>query len=303
MVDTLSDSGETVDPMPTVDNETVIKAQLTENTGAHLLDSGSAYGRHWEENQENPPWEDAVWQVEGSSRDLHDGYVVKNLYHHLLERTRRDERAVALEIALYKFGRSAEYERDSWLTTMEAFAEALADRVSVGEWVETYGVPVEVANRLPIGLKEEVEHPYFTFNTYNTEFHDLTQVIQGVGFGGPYANYTAVSVHGGCDIRGGYTAPRVYEVPPSEVMGSEFHFRCESFDWRDAESCCWDNENLIFLDDVDPFALEDAGYIDEGEEEHPALEAAHQANHDGRMDGAVFYYDEQRDDIGHVTFS
>ena len=28
-----------------------IYAMLTENTGAHMLDSGSAYGRHWQRNQ------------------------------------------------------------------------------------------------------------------------------------------------------------------------------------------------------------------------------------------------------------
>ena len=27
---------------------------LQENTGRHMLDSGGAYGRHWERNQKNP---------------------------------------------------------------------------------------------------------------------------------------------------------------------------------------------------------------------------------------------------------
>jgi uncharacterized protein (DUF2126 family) len=52
---TLNESGEKPLPMATDDADEVIRAQLTENTGSHFLDSGSAYGRHHEVNRENPP--------------------------------------------------------------------------------------------------------------------------------------------------------------------------------------------------------------------------------------------------------
>ena len=29
----------------------VVYSMITENTGRHMLDSGGAYGRHWERNQ------------------------------------------------------------------------------------------------------------------------------------------------------------------------------------------------------------------------------------------------------------
>jgi hypothetical protein len=206
---------------------------------------------------------------------------------------------VALEVALYAFGRSEEYASTSWLATMEAFAEAVADCPPVPEWTERYDIPPEVANRLPRDVGGQTD--YWTFNTYNGEYPCLSQDVQGTGLGGPYSDYTMVSVHGGADIRGGYTAPRVYSVPPAEVMGSEAEFSCDRFDWVEYESCLWGSERLIYQPTIDPFELEDEGYIPEGDEEHPALQAAHEANESGEMDGAVFYHDEQRDDIGFVT--
>lgn len=181
-----------------VDKERVIKAMLTENTGKNLLDSGSAYGRHWEKNQQTPPWEKPRIHVESD-------YIVKNVYHHLHDTLQRDDECALLERQLYDFCASDEYKRESWLTCMEEFADRYGDELT-------------------------------TFNTYNSEFGSLTQCIQVVGFNMGGGSFVAVQVHGGCDIRGGYTKPRVFNGRWAEVMTREFEFNCGECGWRDHES-------------------------------------------------------------------
>lgn len=256
----LSDPGETAVPMATDDAEKVVKAQLTENTGAHLLDSGSAYGRHWEENQDNPPWERPRW-------DLSGGFPVENVYHRLAENVERDRAAVALEAALYGYGRSGDRDRDGWLTSMEDFAgaERAPSRADLAEWFREAGYgdgdPVGLADTVSAELPRDVfGGEAFTMNTYNSEFADASQVLQFTAFGGPYAEYVAVQVHGGCDVRGGYTAPRVYRVRwdgAVTLSPGELYAHCERCGWSDAESVLWDTDALLWQDTPDPAELHD----------------------------------------------
>lgn len=180
------------------DSETVVKAMLTENTGRHLLDSGDHYGRNFEENHENPPWEKPHTVVE---RD----YVVRNLYHHLTDLLQRDGTCTCLERALYRHGANS---TGSWLTDME-----------------------EVAARLHNGDRDPQ-----SFNSYNFEYGAFTQDIQGIGFDTRGDSFLFLQVHGGCDIRGGYTKPRVFRARWTEVVPYEFQFYCPSCDWSAAES-------------------------------------------------------------------
>jgi len=250
--------GERTLPMATTDAEEVIKSQLTENTGRHFLDSGGAHGRHWEENQENPPWEKPQFEV-------YDSFAVKNIYYHMTENLQRDRTAVALEMGLYALGYSDRFDRESWLSTMEIFAESL-DELTFTDWKGEYQLPETVADELA-GLRSLGTDNPFVFNTYNSEFGSISQHIQCVGFGnGPYPDYWMVSVHGGCDIRGGYTAPRVYKAEYGHPMTHEFSYYCENCGWSNAESCVayGDDTELIHLPGpVDGFDLEEAGVPEE----------------------------------------
>lgn len=191
----------------TEDVDTVVKSMLTENTGRHMLDSGDHYGRHHEENQENPPWEKPRTLVE---RD----YVTRNVYHHLTDTLERNGACTRLERALYGFG---EVSNESWLTDMEEFAQQWGDETYLGG-VERNDVPVQ------------------SFNTYNHEFGSLTQDIQVVGFSWDQYDYVIVQVHGGCDIRGGYTKPRVFRGNWRNVITHEFSFYCDECRWSQLES-------------------------------------------------------------------
>ena len=281
-VDVFSESGERTIPMASTDTDEVIRGQLTENTGRHLLDSGSHYGRHFEENQETPPWEKPRWNVG-------DCYVTQNLYHFMSHSYGRDSAAVALEIGLYAYAFHGPGEGDSWLTCMKDFA-GLLGRAEGTDVLQDSGLPRHLAQQAIYAVEEPGEPP-FSFNAYNGEYGGLSQVIQGVAFGGPYAEYGAIQVHGGCDVRGGYTAPRIYTDEWGAWFPGEYQYGCADCDWHEAESVIgYDHPELLWLDTADGFELEDAlderdyDYYDEAFEY--VLDAAHD---DDSTDGAVIH--------------
>jgi len=288
MVEAMSDSGDKPVPMATTEADEVVKAQLTENTGRHLLDSGGAYGRHWEENQDNPPWKQPAW-------DVNDGWVTHNVYDFMVGTFDRDRLCVALETALYAYSYTAERKRAAWLRCAESFADAILGRELSAPMLRSLGVG-EFADGV-IGYQSEVSGGAYrdgpagssTYNTYNGEFHTLSQCLQGVSIGGPYAEYVIMQVHGGCDILGGYTAPRVYNTWGEAWIPMEYNYYCENCGWSDAESCVYRDDSVIYQPSIDPFELEDEGLIDEGDDEHPALESAYQSEDGGHISGAVFH--------------
>lgn len=159
---------------------TKLVEMLTENTGKHFLDSGGAYGRHWERNQ-------------------------------------------GLTVEHFKALPAVTWERD-WGATIGVF-HFLNDRL-------TYSKPAEVLTRLmhvweladydnrnlySTGDQEnylehlgaEVVGDYW--NTYNWD-NDLSQTLQGLDFNLGDRSFTLMQVHGGCDVRGGYTMPVIFEI-------------------------------------------------------------------------------------------
>lgn len=281
------DPGDRVEPSPVVELEPVLRDQLTENTGRHPMDSGRHYGRSWEQNQDNPPWEQPEWDV---SMD----YVAHNVYHYMRRSLGRDRVAVALEEALYAFGNRPDRERESWLQSMEDFAEASANgRHYVGDLVDL-GLHRESAEVVVGHAHECSDKPPLTHNTYNSEYHTLSQCLQFVTLGGPYSEYVAVQVHGGADIRGGYTAPRVYRQD-SPIHTSELQFECTDCDWRESESCLYDSDEILYQRTVDQPALERElveRLPDDATDDEiisRATEVTDDATDDESVDGGVFH--------------
>lgn len=155
--------------------EEIISSMMKENTGAHLLDSGGAYGRNHERNQGR--------EFESEPRATLNtwGDLTISLYYFL------NDRLTYLPKEDEDFHDWAGHRDEYWLTLMEEYPEA-------------------------IGGKFEM-----TINSYNHESL-LSQVIQ-------YVRYTneagdariLLQVHGGCDVRGGYTAPRVFEPADPDI--------------------------------------------------------------------------------------
>lgn len=168
---------------------------LTENTGRSMLDSGSAYGRNWECNQarnfkDEPHATLAIrpcdWQDEKAEIE-----VTLNLFHWLLERVDYDPTMTA---RFTRFSQRKENKEIPYLELMEEFAKDIRNGAGLcGE-----GNPM-------------------TVNTYNGEdlLSQTIQYIYWTEYGGSQ-EYILLQIHGGCDVRGGYTAPKVFQVSTDE---------------------------------------------------------------------------------------
>jgi hypothetical protein len=178
-------------PMPEdyTETERILHEMLVENTGVHPLDSGFAYGRHWERNREIqdfrklPVVDVTVWK-DGSLE------ATVNVFHYLRFFLERDKTSEALEAMLYALAEEPEWRDEPWLSVMYEFADRLVD---LG-WSRDGG-----------------------WNSYNWE-NLLSQVIQGINVwkedkdGYPAEEYVILQIHNGCDVRGGYTKPRVFRL-------------------------------------------------------------------------------------------
>lgn len=169
----------------------VLVDMLTENTGRHLLDSGGAYGRNWERNQGLTV--EAALEREPITVNVYNGeidYFTVDVFHFLRERI---EYAADLDAELHTFADQEEWEREPWMAVVDAWCESLED---TGREIE-YGVYGQ-------GARDGM-----WVNTYNGE-DLLSQVLQYAICGIDGDNVYILQIHGGCDVRGGYTAPRVF---------------------------------------------------------------------------------------------
>lgn len=205
---------------------------LTENTGQHMLDSGGAYGRNWERNQGKTIQDfdaEPAATLEISIRDWNGETVVDveptaSLFHRL---------GGVLEI-------------DDLCREFNA--------MEVGNWnSDIYGVDSEgeiwLEDRL---FKLEGD----AWNSYNWQ-NNLSQVIQGQNLERDGEQYVLIQVHGGCDVRGGYTDAKLFKICDwSESWGvvSDDCFFCDPdgdlcLDWRgewiDGEGGCADDDYLL----------------------------------------------------------
>lgn len=168
--------------------KTTLAEMLKENTGTHMLDSGGAAGRSWQQNavrdfeSEEPGSVSGRWGIEATH----------NVYHWLVDRVELDHE---LDEELRDFSARPERANDSYFSDA---ADWIAERFPDARGIYGEGEPV-------------------TVNTYNHE-SALSQVLQWTYLEdeerGPIY---VLQIHGGADVRGGYTRPRVF----TELGGGE----------------------------------------------------------------------------------
>jgi len=72
--------------------------------------------------------------------------------------------------------------------------------------------------------KYEFKKPYFSddlfysFNTYNFEYSNLSSVLQGTLFEMNEQNYVLLQIHGGADVRGGYTDAKMFRLYEPDTL-------------------------------------------------------------------------------------
>ena len=180
-----------IEPDPT---KARIIGMLTENTGCDILDSGGAHGRQWQQNRHIKNFDDipaCSIDVCADGRDDGEVTIAYNVYKYLslfLSITEESERLNAILQKIVETSGNAAYPAD-----VEMFlivTKATKDGCGCGG-----------------------------ANTYNYD-NIISQVLQYDIFEIDGETYIALQIHGGCDIRGGYTKPQVFclEEPDYFIM-------------------------------------------------------------------------------------
>ena len=208
----------------------LVHSMLVENTGRHPLDSGGAYGRNFERN--------AVKTLDDFLREDAEVYTADfDTKHPYIERTVSVFHYLAgdgsnLELDEYcdTFNRLVDMARESDDRTMNQYAE---DCPYYGvlrpcwEYLQSLEGFEEVQRGAPYGGRHLET---WTFNTYNHE-SDLTQVLQGGYCKIDDEIYLILQIHGGCDVRGGYTDARLFRVADyGDYMIHEYIYEWEDQD-------------------------------------------------------------------------
>jgi hypothetical protein len=190
-----------------------IKGMLKENTGKALCDSGGAYGRHWEKNQERDFDTEPKLKVEPSytrteSTSGHPPYKMENgVYFEEIDKELFKVDEVLFLINIYHFlCHNLESNADSDYLVKRYYQEYDDEDTPHLELMEDF-----INNHKP-----DIQD-WCLENTYNFE-NALSQDIQFGIFDciGPLSKsektFIIFQIHQGCDIRGGYTAPKIFEI-------------------------------------------------------------------------------------------
>lgn len=202
----------------------VIKNMMCEDTGKNLLDSGDVYGRHYEENQKNGimtgPQKVDFWTDGEKETEL---IPIVPLYDFLTYNLEVNGDSERLEDEFYNYIKV----NDLPIVDIEDTIKAIG---------EEYG-------------KIEM------INTYNYESH-LSQTIQFVLFSDGYSNiYVCLQIHNGCDVRGGYTLPKIFYVEEPEYFmtgttDALISCGCRDYNYYGCNYIeTYDDEDYISIDD------------------------------------------------------
>jgi len=210
--------------------ERVLIDMLTENTGRALCDSGGepdgkggfrgGYGRNWERNQGRT----FLYEPAASLEFWPDPNLTVNVFHFLRERLEYDE---ALDREFHSF---ADERPGHWLELIEEWFDHLREQGAVLTGFYGEGDPI-------------------IHNTYNSGGETISQTLQFAAVTIERPNeyreeFVLLQIHGGCDVRGGYTAPRAFR--PNGAYGG---LECMFDECRGTIYCEHDSEHMWYTDD------------------------------------------------------
>ena len=163
--------------------EKIIYKMLTESTGEHFLDSGGAYGRHWQRNQKK-----SLNDFKNEKYiTFDDDLATKSLFHHLTESL--------------TFNSELTNKLNNWIERDKYhYSDNPKGRCNDMESVEQF--------------MSEIIYPDKKINCHYTYNEDnvLSQDIQFIYSEIYETDIIAVSIHNGCDARGGFTDYKIFNV-------------------------------------------------------------------------------------------
>lgn len=175
--------------------DNLIFKMLKENTGVHICDSGGGNGRMWQRNAAKTKKD---FQNEPQcTLDLNNGYfdVTISLYHHLTATLSQDD-----------------------------FCQRF-NKLKCADWDgDYYGTSKNQCHWL-VKNDFEIDKYRNEFNSYNWS-SNFSQVIQGTFLrqGGYVDNYVLLQIHGGADVRGGYTNAKLFKVDSDYFLSEDCYF-------------------------------------------------------------------------------
>ena len=175
-----------------MDIKQTIQGMLKENTGTHMLDSGGDNNRRWQKNQLiNFDGTDSIY--------FDDCSIYRSTYHYLI-----DNLSITKESKIYqeKYNQFIKDSEECYLVDMENFIDHLQDK------------DILIEDNYMINKKPECN------NTYNYD-NLIDQVLQYIIFYDGNDYYIILQIHGGCDVRGGYTAPKIFQLDDIEEFISQ----------------------------------------------------------------------------------
>lgn len=203
--------------------QTRLYEMMTENTGTHFLDSGMSDGRHWQQNKKLSE-ADFIARPKATLETEYGTYPTLDVFHFLNDR---------LELT---------YKAKELQADFEAFIDGdVALSFYDCESMETWA-----------GFANDGETVPRIANSYNWD-NFLSQTIQYVTFEHGGEHFVLLQIHGGADVRGGYTRPQIFQ------MSGEYAF----YDMQDATIQCT-GEGCDCQDGQDPceFTLDIRGGVD-----------------------------------------
>lgn len=171
--------------------QTRLYEMMTENTGTHFLDSGMSDGRHWQQNQKMSE-ADFLARPKATLETEYGTYPTLDLFHFLNDR-----------LTLSYIAQELQTDFEQWVD--EDVAQSFYDTNTM----ETF---IHHVTGLPSSSID-------TANSYNWDNY-LSQVIQYITF--EYQNrwFVMLQIHGGADVRGGYTRPQIFQMDSEYTLYS-----------------------------------------------------------------------------------
>tara|TARA_B100000470_G_scaffold214018_1_gene195004 strand:+ start:1212 stop:2093 length:882 start_codon:yes stop_codon:yes gene_type:complete len=180
-------------PRGMTETESAIHDMIVEDCGTHMMDSGGDGGRSWQRNRHIKDFR----LLSAINYEYEKDYGItigRLLFHHLNDHLTYDKEETK--------------KLKKWLKKNDKYTNSTSD---VEEYIEqVYG-----------GSEDE---SYYSGNTYNSE-HLLSQDFQYVTYG----TKIFISIHGGADIRGGYTDYKVFNDNDDTLWidASQVTMRCK----------------------------------------------------------------------------
>lgn len=226
---------------------------FTESTGRNILDSGDAYGRHWQKNQKIPveKWMKIPYMKIGFYRGFDITISTFNILNNWLEYSDK------MTKKFYKW--LDKQSDDEYCNSTHTFEKWIGEHENEhSNWkLETLGLTYNEEDFLTQGFQ------YATFRDEND------------------TEYTIISIHNGCDIRGGYTCAKVFLSDIESILVSSWstYFTLTTtkgvFDINAEASGYWEIDQISASPNLDQEKLDinvDVEHVDGNWDKIPAYE-------------------------------